>query len=147
VFVDDGDDLDRSAVGGGIELEIDRPYPVGRIGGRCVDRGGRAVAFPAPPLWDTQPFLAPKTLNPLVIHVPAFAAGIVVGGPKTTARMIAGEGAQPCPRRSIRVSRCRRNGRTPLCGAVLPGHPAGEPLTHPQHPLEVVHGRPPAFRA
>jgi hypothetical protein len=105
------------------------------------------VAFPAPPLWDTQSFLAPKTLNPLVIHVPAFAAGIVVGGPKTTARMIAGEGAQPCPQRSIRVSRRRRNGRTPLCGAVLPGHPAGEPLTHPQHPLEVVYGRPPAFRA
>jgi hypothetical protein len=71
VFVDDGDDLDRSAVGGGIELEIDRPYPVGRIGGRCVDRGGRAVAFPAPPLWDTQSFIAP-------IRPPAGVSGLEV---------------------------------------------------------------------
>jgi hypothetical protein len=26
VLVDDGDDLDRSAVGGGVELEVHRPH-------------------------------------------------------------------------------------------------------------------------
>jgi hypothetical protein len=31
--------------------------------------------------------------------------------------------------------------------SVLPGHPAGEPFTDPQDPLEVTNGRPPAFRA
>jgi hypothetical protein len=30
---------------------------------------------------------------------------------------------------------------------VLPGHPAGEPLTHTHHGDEVVHGRAPACRA
>jgi HK97 family phage prohead protease len=30
-----------------------------------------------------------------------------------------------------------------LGGSVLPGHPAGEPLTNPQRPLEVVYGSPP----
>jgi hypothetical protein len=30
----------------------------------------------------------------------------------------------------------------PLGCAVLPGHAAGEPLTYPQHPLEVTNGRP-----
>jgi hypothetical protein len=34
-----------------------------------------------------------------------------------------------------------------LGGAVLPGRPASEPLTNPQHPLQVVNGRPPTFRA
>jgi hypothetical protein len=32
-------------------------------------------------------------------------------------------------------------------GAVLPGHPAGEPFTDPQHSLQMTNGRPPAFRA
>jgi hypothetical protein len=30
---------------------------------------------------------------------------------------------------------------------VLPGHPARETLTDPQRLLQVVNGRPPAFRA
>jgi hypothetical protein len=34
-----------------------------------------------------------------------------------------------------------------LGGAVLPGHPAGEPFADPQHALEVTNGCPPAFRA
>src|SRR3712207_5650614 len=34
-----------------------------------------------------------------------------------------------------------------LSRAVLPGHPAGEPLTHSHHRDEVVHGCPPACRA
>lgn len=34
-----------------------------------------------------------------------------------------------------------------LGSAVLPGHPAGEPFTDPQHALEVTNGCPSAFRA
>ena len=41
----------------------------------------------------------------------------------------------------------RRGGLVALGGSVLPGHPAGEPFTHPHHGDEVVHGRPPACRA
>jgi hypothetical protein len=36
VLIDDGDDLDRPAVGGGVELEVDRPHPVRRIRDRSV---------------------------------------------------------------------------------------------------------------
>jgi hypothetical protein len=82
-----------------------------------------------------------------VIDVPALAAGVVISGPESATRMISGVVAQPGPQRRIRVSRCRRCGLVSLGGTVLPGNPAGEPLTDPQHPLEVVYGRPPAFRA
>src|ERR1700752_118326 len=34
VLVDDRDELDRPAVGGGVELEVSRPHAVGRVGGR-----------------------------------------------------------------------------------------------------------------
>jgi hypothetical protein len=34
-----------------------------------------------------------------------------------------------------------------LGGAGLPGDPAGEPFTDPQHALEMTNGRPPACRA
>jgi len=34
-----------------------------------------------------------------------------------------------------------------LVASVLPGHPAGEPVTGTHRVDEVVHGRPPAFRA
>jgi hypothetical protein len=44
VLIDDGHELDGPAVGGGVELEVGRPYPVGRVGGRGVDRCGRTAA-------------------------------------------------------------------------------------------------------
>jgi hypothetical protein len=43
--------------------------------------------------------------------------------------------------------RRRRRGLVSLTGTVLPRHPAGEPFTDPQHPLEMPNGRAPAFRA
>jgi len=82
-----------------------------------------------------------------VIDDPAFAAGIVIGGPKTTPGVIFGVGPQPGTQRRIRISRGVRHRLVSLGATVLPGHPAGEPLTDPQHPLQVVYGRPPAFRA
>jgi hypothetical protein len=45
------------------------------------------------------------------------------------------------------LGRCRCGGLVSLGGVVLPGHPAGEPLTDAQHPLQMVNCRAPAFRA
>jgi hypothetical protein len=42
VFVHNGHDLDRAAVGGGVELEIHRPHHIRRIRGRRVRCRGRA---------------------------------------------------------------------------------------------------------
>ena len=83
----------------------------------------------------------------MVIDVPALTAGIVIRRPEATSRMILGVGTQPGPQRRVRVGRCRRRGLVSLTGTVLPGHPAGEPFTDPQHPLEMPNGRAPAFRA
>jgi hypothetical protein len=105
------------------------------------------VAFAPPPLRHPQALFAPKPLDLLVIHVPAFPAGIVISRSKPAPRMVAGVGAQPGPQRRVRIlGRVRRRFMS-LRSAVLPGDAAGEPFTNPQHPLEVVNGRSPAFRA
>lgn len=97
VLIDDRDDLDRSPIGGDVELEVHRPHPVGRIGDHRVRGGGGAVAFAPAPLRYPQPLFAPKTLNLLVIDDPAFTAGIVIGRSETTTRMVLSVGAQPLP--------------------------------------------------
>jgi hypothetical protein len=90
VFVDDRDDLDGPPVGGGVELKIDRPHPVGCIRAQGVGCRRGALAFAPPPLRNTQPFLAPETLNPLMIDDPTLATGVVIRGPKPAPRMILG---------------------------------------------------------
>jgi hypothetical protein len=147
VFVDDRGDLDRSPVGGDVELEVHRPHSVGRISGHVGRRGGGAVAFTLSTLRHPQSFLTPKALNLLVIHCPAFTSGVVVSRPEATAGMILGVGPQPLPQCGIRIGGCRRGGFVALGGAVLPGDAAGEPFTDPQYALKVTNGRPPAFRA
>lgn len=102
--------------------------------------------FAAPPLRHPQPFLPPQALHLLVIHPPPLIAGVVIGA---TAPLLGRVFAQ---RRS-----CARNaasGSEAVCAAggrrwvlrCCPGHPAGEPFTHPEQALQVSHGRPPAFR-
>jgi hypothetical protein len=105
------------------------------------------VAFTAASLRHPQAFLAPKSLNLLVIDGPALTTDIVVGGPEPTARMILGVLTQPGSQRGIGILGCRRAGLVALSSAVLPGYPAGEPFADPQHPLQVTNGRPPVFRA
>ncbi len=82
-----------------------------------------------------------------MIDDPAFSAGVMVGRPEPTARMILGLLAQPGPQRGIRVLGSIGRRFVALGGAVLPGHAAGEPFADPQHPLQVTNGCPPAFRA
>src|SRR6478609_10435710 len=88
-FIDDGHDLDRPPVGGGVELEVDRPYPIGRISGHSIGHGRCSVAFASPPLRHTQALFAPKPLDLLVIHVPAVAAGVVISRSEPAPRMVA----------------------------------------------------------
>jgi hypothetical protein len=86
-------------------------------------------------------------LDLLVIHLPAFTAGVVIRRSKPATRMVLGVLPQPSPQCRITIARCRRHGLVSLGGAVLPGDAAGEPFAYPQHPLEMTNGRPPAFRA
>jgi len=58
VLIDDGHELDRSCVGGGVELEVHGPHPVGRIGDHGVRCSGAAVVFAASSLRYPQPFHA-----------------------------------------------------------------------------------------
>jgi len=74
-------------------------------------------------------------------------AGVVVGGPEPSARMVLRVGTQPVPQRGVRIGWCCCGGFVALGGTVLPGDAAGEPFTDPQHTLEMTNGSPPAFRA
>jgi hypothetical protein len=147
VFIDDRHNLDRSPVGGEVELEVDGPQGVWIVSARSRDGDRGAAAFAPPPLRHPQTLIAPQSLDLLVIDDPALAAGIVAGGPKPATRMSASVGAQPRPQSGIRILRRDRGGFVSLGGSVLPGHAAREAFADPQHPLEVTNGRPPAFRA
>ena len=115
-------------------------YLLRGIGDRDAGGGGATVALAASPLRYPQPFLTPKPLNLFVIHDPALIAGVVIGRPEPTTWMAAGILAQPSPRGGIGIPRSRRGGFESLGCAVLPGHPAGQPFTDPQHALKVTNG-------
>jgi hypothetical protein len=105
------------------------------------------VALAAPPLGHSQSFFAPEPLDLLVIDNPTFATGIVVGGPESAPGMVFGVLAQPCPQGSIRIVGGLGDGLVSLCGAMLPGHAAGEPFADTHDALQVTNGCPPALRA
>jgi hypothetical protein len=147
VLVNDGHNLDRAPVGGGIELKVHRPHPIGRIGNSDPGRGAGADALATPARRHPQALLAPQSLQAFVVDIPAVGAGGMVGPAKPPAGMLFGPQAQPRPQSGVRVTQRLAGPAVTLGGAVLPGGPAGEPFTDPQDPLEVVYGRPPAFRA
>ena len=144
MFVDDGHDLDRSAVGGGVELEVDRPHTVGCVGLRRVRCRARAQAFASAALRHPPPLFAPEPLDLLVVDIPALATGIVIRGSKPTPWMVFGVLAQPRPQLRVRIGHGGAYRFSSLRCSVLLGHPAGGPLTHTHARHEVVHGRPPA---
>ena len=82
-----------------------------------------------------------------MVDIPAVGAGGMVGAPKPPAGMLFGPQAQPRPQSGVRVTRRMAGPAVTLGGAVLPGDPAGEPLTDLHHPHQVVHGGSPAVRA
>jgi len=93
------------------------------------------------------------TLTALLLLLTAFAISVAINVAINTAQQGWSVAAPPSDRSSVPDGwqlahlRGRRGRRKALGCAVLPGHPAGQPLTDPQHPLQVVNGRPPAFRA
>jgi hypothetical protein len=86
-------------------------------------------------------------LNLFVIDDPAVGAGVVVGRPESTARMILRVCSQPFTQRGVRILWRGRDGFVTLGGAMLPGHPAGKSFADPQHALEMANGCPTVFRA
>ena len=128
-------------------MEVHRPHPVGCIGDHGVRGGAGAVAFAASALRYPKSLFAPKALDLLVIHLPAFTTGIVIRGPKPPPGMVLGVLAQPHPQSGVGILWGRRRRFVALGGAMLPGHAAGEPFADPQHPLEVANGCPSTFRA
>lgn len=99
------------------------------------------MTFAAAPLWHAQAFLAPESLHFLVIDMPAFTAGIVIGGAKAAAGIVFGVAAQPGPQLGVGVLRGGAGGFVALGGAMLPGHAAGEPFADPQHGRSVDNNR------
>jgi hypothetical protein len=147
VLVGDGHDLDRAAVGGGVELEVHRPHPVWRVSGRHTWCGAGAQSLAASPLRHPQAIVAPKPLDLLVIDNPARRACIVVGGAEAASWMVFRVLAKPGAQSGIGVGWGRCGWLVALGGSVLPGHPAGEPLRDTHRVDEVMHSRPPALRA
>jgi hypothetical protein len=92
-------------------------------------------------------FLAPEPLDPLVVDGPAVDAGVVIGGAEPAPRVILRVLAQPLPQSGIRVGHRGTCRFSSLRCSVLPGDPAGEPLTDLHRGDEVLNGRLPAFRA
>jgi hypothetical protein len=82
-----------------------------------------------------------------VIDDPAFAAGVVISAAEPPPRMVFGVLPKPGPQAGIRIGWGLCPGLVALGCSVLPGHAAGESLTHTHHRDEVVHGRPPSCRA
>jgi hypothetical protein len=119
----------------------------GRIRRQHPRCGADAEAFASSALGHSQALLAPEPLDLLVVDDPALGTGIVVGGAKPAARMVFRVPAKPAPQAGIGVGRGRRRGLASLGDSVLPGHPAGEQLRYTHRTDEVMHGRPPAFRA
>jgi hypothetical protein len=78
VFIDDRDDLDRAAVGGGIELEVDGPHLVRCVGFRQAWSGAGAQAFTSAALRHPQALFTPEPLDLLVVRRPALTTGIVI---------------------------------------------------------------------
>jgi len=95
VLVDDVEHLQSSAVGGLVELEVQRPHLVGVGGVQPLGAVGSDPAAFAAGHGAAQPFLAPQPADPLVVDRLAIAAQQSVRHPPAPPRMLAGDAAQP----------------------------------------------------
>jgi hypothetical protein len=96
VLIDHVEQLQDPAVGGLVELVVQRPHVVRVLGGQPIRRTGRGaepLAF-APPDRDAQAFLAPQPLDGLAVHPPALLAELGVGAAIAPAGMSSAEPAQ-----------------------------------------------------
>src|SRR6185437_9386215 len=143
-LVDDVRDLQSSLVGGLIKLEVDRPHmiraqrghPFGRIEAHTAPFAALGRPF--------QPFLAPQTLHPLAIHVPALPAHHPRGHLVTPPRMRLRDRAQLGAQLAV-VDRSWRT-RLTLRRPVLTRDPTREPFGDPEAHLQAAHRSPATLR-
>ena len=108
VFIDDGADLDPAALLVGVELEVHGPHHVGCVRPRRIDGRG-SHAFASASLRYAEALVAPEALDLLVVHDPALGAPVVVRASVPVPGIVLRPGAQPVPRRPVRI----RNGVAP----------------------------------
>jgi hypothetical protein len=104
VFVDHRRDLDLPTISGGVELEVDRPQHLRGIG--LGNRGGRSAgSFTDFADFHPQSFLAPETLNLLLVDHPAGGTQVRPRPPEPFALVGFGPVSQPLPQIGVRIVR------------------------------------------
>src|SRR5207245_11114594 len=142
-----GERFDGSAVGGGIEDEVQGPDVVGALRPQPL-RGDRARPHPPAlgrPLRHPQSLLAPQPLNPLAVHHQTLQAEQAPGLTEPVPRPRPGDLAQPGPQLLLRRQHWPR--WTPLGSAVLADRPARPTLRDGIAPPQVIDRLPSARRA
>src|SRR3954447_1807497 len=134
-LVNDVEQLDHAAVGGLIELEVQRPDMIGPLRPQPVGRDRRlaeALAL-APASGDPEAFFAPEPLDALAVDVVAELAEADVRAAVAPARPRGRDLAQQRPQHQVGVDRV---GVMALGGAVLPGDSACPALADTEAVLE-----------
>ncbi len=140
VFVDHRGNLDRLAVGGGVELEVDRPHHVRGIGLNRRDRRHPGPLARRDHL-HLQSLFAPQAMDLLLVDLAALVvAQRGPGAPEPMARVFRGVGTQPGPHIGIGISRSLRLREAAVRGAGQPNCFARQPLRHAQRGGEHVDG-------
>jgi hypothetical protein len=93
VLVDDGEQLEPPAVGGLVELEVQRPHVVRVLGVQPLGRVGPDPAALARCLWPAQSVLAPQAPDPIVVDRLPVAAQQPVRHPPAPPRMLSRDAA------------------------------------------------------
>jgi hypothetical protein len=96
VLVGDVEDLDRPAISGLVEEEVERPDLI-RPGGGDRARRPRSLLAPARPARDVQALVTPQSLYPLAVTAPTLALEQHVHAPVAVAGMTTSEHVQLLP--------------------------------------------------
>ena len=142
VLVDDVGQLQPPAIGGLVELEVDRPDVIGPLGTQPLGGAGRDTAAFADPDRSAQALLAPQPLHALVVDPGPRLAGLPAQHPPhhppAPPRMRPGQLAQPVtqPRLVVRPNWSRAT----LGRAMLAGDPTRATLRDPEALPQGHHG-------
>jgi len=145
VLVDDVEQLEGAAIGGGVELEVHRPKSVGGDGPHRPHGGGDAtVGLLALAIGHLQAFLPPQALDALVVDAPALPPGLLGRSAPSPSRPLLGERPQPRPQLLLVLG---HDGRIQaLGGAVLADHTTCSALGDPEPLSQHHHGATAAIR-
>lgn len=133
-------------VGGLIELKVDRPHVIGRLGAESVSRDRRdakPLALSAP-LRHPESFLAPQPLRPLAVQLPSLVEQQLMRTTVAPPRPTTGDPTQLRPQRLIVANHDRL---VTLGRAVLPDIAARPPLRDTKAVLDHQDRPAPARRA